>query len=245
VISYDSQSKSKSKLCYDRRSVGQSVLVPCPIWRSRPGFYYCQAVSRLLMWGALSNERTGLSFTIAAGPRRLSHSRVRVPRDSWQYYGLRFETPPTWRARSPYIYPPRTEWPSYTPRHWVSFSSPPTTPRATVEVIDPASTWAMILWIYDWSVSLMKTQCLLCGRKCLECYVDMSTHGQKSVCIRKDLQPAISTQSFLVFLCLQAHAEKVPKFRVATACFSCSPPDLDQSKLSPSAVKPQNYIIHH
>jgi hypothetical protein len=28
-----------------------------------------------LMWGALSDERTGLSFTIAAGPPQHSHSR--------------------------------------------------------------------------------------------------------------------------------------------------------------------------
>jgi hypothetical protein len=47
---------------------------------------------------------------------------------------------PTWRARSLYLYPPETGWPSYTPRHWVPFSSPPTTCRATVEVFDPAST---------------------------------------------------------------------------------------------------------
>jgi hypothetical protein len=26
---------------------------------------------------------------------------------------------PTWRARSPYLYPPGTEWPGYTPMHWV------------------------------------------------------------------------------------------------------------------------------
>jgi hypothetical protein len=31
--------------------------------------------------------------------------------------------PPTWRARPPYLYPPVTRWPSYTPRHWVPFSS--------------------------------------------------------------------------------------------------------------------------
>jgi hypothetical protein len=33
------------------------------------------------MRGALSDERTGLLFTIAAGPRQHSHSRVRVPQD--------------------------------------------------------------------------------------------------------------------------------------------------------------------
>jgi hypothetical protein len=41
---------------------------------------------------------------------------------------------PTWRTRSPYLYLPGTEWPSYTPRHWFPFSSPPTTRRAAVEV---------------------------------------------------------------------------------------------------------------
>jgi hypothetical protein len=50
------------------------------------------------------------------------------------FYCLKFETPKTWRARSPYLYPPGTGWPSYTPRHWVPFSSPPTTRRATAEV---------------------------------------------------------------------------------------------------------------
>jgi hypothetical protein len=33
-----------------------------PIWGLRPELYYCQTVAGLLMWGALSNERTGLSF---------------------------------------------------------------------------------------------------------------------------------------------------------------------------------------
>jgi hypothetical protein len=37
------------------------------------------------------------------------------------FYCLRFETPPTWRARSPYLYPPGTGWPGYTPRHWFPF----------------------------------------------------------------------------------------------------------------------------
>jgi hypothetical protein len=56
------------------------------------------------------------------------------------FYCLRFETPATWRARSPYLYPPGTGWPGYTPRHWVRFPSPPTSRRDTVEVFEPAST---------------------------------------------------------------------------------------------------------
>jgi hypothetical protein len=49
------------------------------------------------------------------------------------FYCLRLQTFPTWRARSPYLYPPGTEWPSYTPRHWVPFSSPPATRESRVE----------------------------------------------------------------------------------------------------------------
>jgi hypothetical protein len=79
-----------------------------------------------------------LSFTIAAGPRQLSHSQVRLP----PFYCVRFDTPPTWRARSPYLYPPGTGWPGYTPRHWVPSSSRHTTRGDTVESFDPASTWA-------------------------------------------------------------------------------------------------------
>jgi hypothetical protein len=45
-----------------------------PIWGLQPDFYYCQIVAGLLMWGALSDRRTSLLFTIAAGPHQHSHS---------------------------------------------------------------------------------------------------------------------------------------------------------------------------
>jgi hypothetical protein len=38
------------------------------------------------MWGALSDERTGLPFTISAAPRQRSHSWVWLPRNSWPYF---------------------------------------------------------------------------------------------------------------------------------------------------------------
>jgi hypothetical protein len=74
------------------------------------------------------------------------------------FYCLRFETPPTWRVRSPYLYPPGTGWPCYTPRHSVPFSSPPAIRRATVEVFEPDSTLGLIhsesesesALLYDW-----------------------------------------------------------------------------------------------
>jgi hypothetical protein len=56
------------------------------------------------------------------------------------FFCLKLETFSTWRARSPYLYPPGTGWPGYTARHWVPFSSPPTTRKATVAVLDPAFT---------------------------------------------------------------------------------------------------------
>jgi hypothetical protein len=62
-----------------------------PIWGLRPDFY-CRTeygirrtVAGLLIWGALSDETTGLSFAIASGPSQSSHSRVRVPWDSRPY----------------------------------------------------------------------------------------------------------------------------------------------------------------
>jgi hypothetical protein len=54
---------------------------------------YCLTVAGLIMLGALSDERTGLSFTIAAGPHQRSHSRGLSPSGLMTiFYCLRFET---------------------------------------------------------------------------------------------------------------------------------------------------------
>jgi hypothetical protein len=50
---------------------------------------------------------------------------------------------PNLEGQVPYLYPPGTGWPSYTPRHWVPFSPPPTNLRDTVEVFEPDSTRAV------------------------------------------------------------------------------------------------------
>jgi hypothetical protein len=42
-------------------------------------FITCVTVTVLFLWGALSDERTGLSFAIATGPRQSNHFWVRVP----------------------------------------------------------------------------------------------------------------------------------------------------------------------
>jgi hypothetical protein len=67
----------KSKLSYDRRSIGQSVLA-----------------SVILLWGTLSDDRTSMWFTrtIATGPCQRCHSRVQVPQNFGPYLTVSFET---------------------------------------------------------------------------------------------------------------------------------------------------------
>jgi hypothetical protein len=120
--------------------------------------YYCQTVACLLMWGAVSDERTVLSFTSAAGARQRNHSRVRVPCDSRPYFtvsGMRLPS-----------------------------SSHPTTRRTTVEVIDPASTQDWVLLVSSIPevgsdriisrsppsrVDLSRSSLLLCAGSSLSC----------------------------------------------------------------------------
>jgi hypothetical protein len=98
-------------------------------------------VAGFLVCGALSDERTRLSSTIATGPRQRSQFLGPSPAGLMiLFFCLRFDITPTWRGRPPYLYSPGTRWPSYTLRNWVPFSSPPTTLRTTVEVFEPAST---------------------------------------------------------------------------------------------------------
>jgi hypothetical protein len=104
-ISNSSQSQSQSYVTTDGQSASLSWC-QAPIWGSRPHFYYCQTVADLLIWGAFYDERTGLSFTIAAGPRQRCHSRVRVPRDSWPYFTVSDSRPPNLEGQIPVFISP-------------------------------------------------------------------------------------------------------------------------------------------
>jgi hypothetical protein len=73
-----------------------------------------KTVTVLFLWVVLSDDRTGLSFVYAAGPRQRSLSWVRVPWDSLPYFTV-------------------TDF-------RLTFSPPPTTPRVTVEIFGPAYT---------------------------------------------------------------------------------------------------------
>jgi hypothetical protein len=110
-------SESESYVTTDGQSASLSWY-KAPISGLRPDFY-CRTeygirltVTFLISWGALSDERTGLSFVCAAGPCQRSLSRVLVPWDLRPYFTVS-------ELRLP-------------------FSSPPTTRRVTVEVFDPA-----------------------------------------------------------------------------------------------------------
>jgi hypothetical protein len=70
--------KSHSYVTTDGQSASLSWN-KAPIWGLRPDLDYCLTFAGLLIWGALSDERTGLSFAIATGPRQRSHFWVRFP----------------------------------------------------------------------------------------------------------------------------------------------------------------------
>jgi hypothetical protein len=118
AVSYREQNwtelNSKSKSHCDWRSVSQSVSLGVEPPLGLMIRYYCLTVTVLFLWGALSDERTGLSFVYAAGPCQHILPRVRFPWDSLPYFIVS-------NSRLPFL-------------------SPPTTRRVMVEVFDPAST---------------------------------------------------------------------------------------------------------
>jgi hypothetical protein len=70
----------------ERRSVGQSGLLPGLHLGPKARYLLLSDSCQLVDVGALSDEKAYLSFTIAAGPRQRSHSRVRVPQNSRPYF---------------------------------------------------------------------------------------------------------------------------------------------------------------
>jgi hypothetical protein len=67
------------------------------------------------MWGALSDERTGLPITTAAGPLQRSHSWDLVPRDSPPYFTVSDTRLPQTGGPDPRIYIPQEEGGSVIP----------------------------------------------------------------------------------------------------------------------------------
>jgi hypothetical protein len=102
------QRKSLSYVTTDGQSVSLSWC-QVSIWGLRPDFYPSHTLAGLLMWGSLSDDRSGLPFTIAAGPRQPSHSCVRVPRDSWSCFTVSDLRLPQPGGTDPLIYTPKKQ----------------------------------------------------------------------------------------------------------------------------------------
>jgi hypothetical protein len=58
-----------------------------PIWDSWLDIHYCLTVTVLFLWGALSDERTGVPFVYAAGPcqRSLSRNHILLSHRIWDF----------------------------------------------------------------------------------------------------------------------------------------------------------------
>jgi hypothetical protein len=108
--------KSKSKLCYGRRLVGQSVFVTgnisAPLSRISLLPDSCDFVDVVSL---LSGEDRPEVYNCCWSSPMQSFSGKVPAVLSTVFYCLSFESPPTWRARYPYLYPPSTRWPSIPP----------------------------------------------------------------------------------------------------------------------------------
>jgi hypothetical protein len=115
TLSY-SKSESKSELCYDRRSVGQSVLVLSTHLMLTTRFLLLSDSCGFVDVGCSHWQENGSAVYNCCWPSPAQSFLGPSPAGLVTiFYSLRFETPPTWRARSSYLYPPRTGWPSYIP----------------------------------------------------------------------------------------------------------------------------------
>jgi hypothetical protein len=110
-----------SELYYDRRSVGQSVLVSSPHLGLMTRFLLLSDSCGFADMGpsSLMRARVCLLQLLLSSPAQ-SLSGPSPAGLMTSFYCLRFETPPTWRTRFLYLYPPGRGWPGYTPRHWVT-----------------------------------------------------------------------------------------------------------------------------
>jgi hypothetical protein len=97
------------------------------------------SVRRVLIWAAFCDERTDLSFTVAACPRHRSHSRVRVPRDSLPYLTVSdsIRDSPNLEGQVPVFICPKNRLSQV--YHQASYDSNP-----------PPTDWLKLKLNYDW-----------------------------------------------------------------------------------------------
>jgi hypothetical protein len=85
-----------------------------PLWDLRPDITSCRNVAVWKLWSCFYRAPSltrGRVWNL-----QCNHSMVRVAQNPQPYFTVS-ETPPTWRARFPYSYPPGARWPSCTSGH--------------------------------------------------------------------------------------------------------------------------------
>jgi hypothetical protein len=109
----------KLKLSYDRRSIGQSILVPGSYPEPTTKFFLCICNCEFLdewlsVWWEDGSAIYSYNCFRALSEQSLSGPS---PADLTTLFTVSYETPPTWRARFPYLYPPGVWWSRYIPEH--------------------------------------------------------------------------------------------------------------------------------
>jgi hypothetical protein len=104
-------SKSKSKLLWDWQSVSMSVSTSwywVPLCDLQPDIVSCRNVA---VWNLRSCIYWAPSLTRGRVCNlQCNHSIVRAAQNPKPYFTVSSETPPTWKARFPYLYPPGTRF---------------------------------------------------------------------------------------------------------------------------------------
>jgi hypothetical protein len=165
------------------------------------------------MWGTLSDEGQvcHLQLMLALNSAVILGSESHVTHD--HIYCLRFETSPTWRARSP-IYIPQEQG---GPRHWVPFPPPPTIRRATVEVLEPSSTQASSL-----KVQLTGPPCIASAQTMQKAplpIIPLMLHQSllmwKRVCLTMAISSCLTIPAFSCHVTICVHAYRVSRLKVS------------------------------
>jgi hypothetical protein len=104
ITLHKSQSQSQSQLLYDWRFISnQFVLATSPL-RPTTSIFLTEHLLLYSLYNTFSDDGMGLSFTIAAGPRQRSHSRVQFPRDLRHILLSQIWDSPNLEGQAPYLY---------------------------------------------------------------------------------------------------------------------------------------------
>jgi hypothetical protein len=132
---------SESELLHDRRfTANQFVLATSPLRLTTSVFFHLNTCfhSPYVTSSLTRGWVCSLQLLLGLASEVILRSESCGTRDDILLFQIR--DCPNLEGQVPVFLSPRNRLASFTPRHCVPFSSPPTTRRATVEVFDPAST---------------------------------------------------------------------------------------------------------